>query len=253
MLLNDLMKDQGNVLFRWRSYLPLILIPAIILGARESGYFEASFGKTFEEIWDVFVVLVSLLGLGVRAAVIGYVPRGTSGRNTREQRADVLNTTGMYSLMRNPLYFGNFLILIGFALAVKVWWVVLIAAGAFAMYYERIIIAEETFLHQKFGEAYDAWMARTPAFFPYPRLWRRPELPFSLRNVLRREYHGFFLIVVLHTVIEMATDILGEKESFEKFVEEDIGWFYFLGFGVLVYLILRILHKFTRVLHIPGR
>lgn len=253
MFLNDLMKNQGSILFRWRSYLPLVLIPAVIFGATESGYFEREFGELFEEIWDVFAVAVSFFGLAVRAAVVGYTPRGTSGRNTRKQRADVLNTTGMYSLMRNPLYFGNFLILLGFALAVKVWWVVLLAVGAFALYYERIIIAEETFLHGKFGEVYSAWMNRTPAFFPNPWLWRRPDLPFSLRNVLRREYQGFFLIIVVHTIIEITTDLLGEHKSFQKFVQEDFAWFYFLGFGAAVYLTLRILHKYTRVLHVAGR
>ncbi|MGB8874133.1 MAG: hypothetical protein WCC75_12145, partial [Desulfobaccales bacterium] len=43
----------------------------------------------------------------------GLPPRGTSGRNTQGQVAETLNTTGIYSLVRNPLYLGNFLIWLG--------------------------------------------------------------------------------------------------------------------------------------------
>lgn len=240
-------------MFRWRSYLPLALIPAVFFGARESGYFENWFGEELEKAWDIFAVAVSFAGLAVRVAVSGYVPHGTSGRNTRHQRADSLNTTGLYSVTRNPLYLGNFLILLGFALAVKVWWVVFIAVVAFAFYYERIILTEEEFLYKKFGEDYTGGMERTPAFFPNLRLWRRPGLPFSLRTALRREYHGFYLIIVVQTAIEIATDFLGENESLQMFVEEDLKWVYFLSFGTLIYLVLRILHKQTRFFRVAGR
>lgn len=49
----------------------------------------------------------------------------------------------MYSIVRNPLYFGNLLIAIGLALLPGVWWLLLIVGLAFFIYYERIIAAEE--------------------------------------------------------------------------------------------------------------
>ena len=57
---------------------------------------------------------------------MGFAPRGTSGRNTLGQVAEVLNTSGMYSVVRNPLYLGNFVIWLGLALFIKVWWCILI-------------------------------------------------------------------------------------------------------------------------------
>ncbi|MEI3590430.1 MAG: hypothetical protein V8Q44_05920 [Alistipes ihumii] len=53
-------------------------------------------------------LLVSLFGLAIRIRTAGHTPDRTSGRNTAEgQVADEPNTTGIYSMMRNPLYVGD--------------------------------------------------------------------------------------------------------------------------------------------------
>ncbi len=44
-------------------------------------------------------------------------------------------------------------------------------------------------------------------FIPKPWRWW-PELPFSLRTELRREYNGLFSIVVAFTLIEPIDDVL---------------------------------------------
>ncbi|MGC9453013.1 MAG: methyltransferase family protein, partial [Oceanipulchritudo sp.] len=51
---------------------------------------------------------------------------GTSGRNTKQQVAYSLNTTGFYSVVRNPLYLGNFFMYLGIALFTHHWWLVLV-------------------------------------------------------------------------------------------------------------------------------
>ena len=54
------------------------------------------------------------------------------------------------------------------------------------------MFAEEQFLRGKFGQAYLDWAAGVPAFWPALGRWKSPEVGFSLRNVLKREYNGFF-------------------------------------------------------------
>ncbi|NLL27934.1 MAG: DUF1295 domain-containing protein [Bacteroidales bacterium] len=42
-----------------------------------------------------------------------FIPKGISGKNTEKQIADFLNTKGMYSIVRHPLYLGDFLMWLG--------------------------------------------------------------------------------------------------------------------------------------------
>ena len=198
-------------------------------------------------------LFLSFLGLFVRVMTVGFVPAGTSGRNARDQRAETLNTTGIYATVRNPLYLGNFLMLVGFVVAFKSLWFVLLTCLVFAVYYERIIFAEEAFLEEKFGERYRDWAACTPAFFPRPGLWSSPALTFSLRTVMKRENQGCFLIALVFAVIALAEHVLVEGRPPETWVREDLGWVIFLLAATLLYLVLRTLKKHTKLLRVAGR
>lgn len=253
MLLKHRLAAHGATLFRWRSLWPLLLIPLALGALTQSGVFEKLFGERVEEAWDVFCVLVAFTGLGIRVATVGFVPAGTSGRNTRSQRAAVLNTSGLYSVVRNPLYLGNTVILLGFALATKVWWFPVLTMAFALLYYERIIFAEEAYLQAKFGAAYRGWAAATPALVPKWGKWRRPDLPFSVRTALRREYTGFYVIVVTMTLIEAVGDVLGEGMTVMEWVRNDPQWPVFLGLGTAAYLSVRLVKKRTSWLAVPGR
>jgi protein-S-isoprenylcysteine O-methyltransferase Ste14 len=253
MLLKDRLAQQGNVLFRWRSYLPLALIPLMLVGLPQSGVLERVFGHAAEGAWDYFVSLLAFLGLGLRVATVGFVPAGTSGRNVHGQRADALNTTGLYSVVRNPLYLGNLMILIALALETMVWWIPPLAAVAGLLYYERIVYAEEAFLAKKYGKAYSDWAAVTPAFVPDLSLWRRPALPFCWRTALRREYHGLLVVVGGLTAIELLTDLVGEGETPGQWAAAESGWIYFFAAGLLLYAGLRAIRKRTSWLAVPDR
>lgn len=195
------MVEEGQWLFRWRSYLPLLLLPLIVLAVRHARYVHfndplAQYG------WESMCVVISVVGLLVRALAVGFAAPATSGRNTRSQRAASLNTTGMYSIVRHPLYLGNFLILEGFLLYLAVWWLALVGALVFWLYYERIMLAEEAFLESQFGETFVAWSTRTPAFVPYPPLWKHPDRPLCLRRMICNEYTTAMLLVLLFIVMQ---------------------------------------------------
>ena len=149
-----------------------------------------------------------------------------------------MNTTGIYSIVRHPLYLGNFVIWVGIVLFTRS---ILLAAFcflAFFIYYERIIIAEETFLSQKFGEAFAQWAEKTPMFIPRFKLWCRPAYPFSWRVVLTREYPGFFAITAAFTAIE----ILGDR-FYEGKWQLDWLWAAIFCVGLVVFVTLRTLKK----------
>jgi protein-S-isoprenylcysteine O-methyltransferase Ste14 len=236
MTLEKELARSGNFLFRWRGCLPILLTFPTLLAMRE---FDSRHGlHTLNQAWALFAMAVSFCGLGVRMLTVGYAARGTSGRNTRWQRASELNTTGMYSVARHPLYLGNFVIWLGIALFCQTWWLVVIFVLAFWLYYERIMLAEEAFLGEKFGDVYLDWANRTPAFMPAWRRWRRPERPFSLRRVLRREYSGFFAIIVCFFGLESYKQVVVHG----RLVLEP-HWVAIFLTGLLVYATLRTLKK----------
>jgi hypothetical protein len=191
---------------------------------------------------------ISFLGMLVRVLTIGYAPAKTSGRNTSSQLAVQLNTTGVYSIVRHPLYLGNYLIGLGIMLLLWVWWLPVIYTLLFWLYYERIMFAEEAFLNQQFGEAFRKWASVTPAFWPNFSLWRPADLPFSLRNAIGREYTSFFVVVIGHTGIEFFEYItLYHRLGWKPF------WIAFATSGTVIYIVLRELKRRTTVFDVPGR
>src|SRR5689334_21586787 len=83
-------------------------------------------------------------------------------------------TTGMYSLVRHPLYLGNYFLWLGVVLVSRVWWAPVLAILVFWLCYERIMFAEEAYLRQQFGDAFGEWAQRTPAVLPAFTHWRPP-------------------------------------------------------------------------------
>jgi len=246
MALKEEFVKTGNWLFRWRSYLPLLLIGILLMALRDSEY--PGHSEAFENYWEIFCLAISFLGLGIRIFTIGHAPKRTSGRNTREQVADTLNTAGIYSLVRHPLYLGNFLILLGISLFAGLSWLTLICILTFWLYYERIMFAEEEFLRNRFGKDYEEWANKTPAFIPKLSGWKTPTLPFLIKNVLRREYNGFFVIIVMFTMLEVAGDIFEEGK-----LELDLTWGLIFSVGFIVWIVLRTLKKKTNILSVVGR
>lgn len=248
MTLRKKLEKQGNWLFKWRSYLPLFILPVLFIALRESEYLERVFGDTIEDFYDVLCLLISFAGLAVRCITVGFVPAGTSGRNTKKQKAEVLNTKGMYSIVRHPLYLGNFFIFLGITLSIQVWWFTILFVLAFLIYYERIMFAEEEFLRGKFQDIYLQWAEKTPAFLPDIRNWKQPSIPFSFRNVLKREYTGFFIITASFFFLDIMTDFFTEGK-----LGLDLGWLILFTVGLIIYLALRTLKKKTKILDVDGR
>ena len=236
----------GTWLFKRRSYLPLLLTGLFLIALKDFRY--PRHNHALDQLWEFFCLGVSFLGLVVRALTIAHTPKGTSGRTTEKLVANVLNTTGMYSLVRHPLYLGNFLIWLGISLSVRSWCFALMAVLIFWLYCERIMFAEEEFLREKFGEAYVKWAGKTPAFLPRFKNYEPPHLPFSFKSILRKEYSGFFGIIALFTLLE----IIEERLAGGRFTL-DWYWAAFFIFGLVVYLILRMLKKSTSFLKVEGR
>ena len=109
------------------------------------------------------------LAVGASIAFLGVLVRGwAAGHIFKNQR---LATTGPYAHTRNPLYFGSFLIAVGFAIAGH-WSLLLAVAALFLLVYRPTIERERENIRARFPEAYADWEANVPAFVPRVTPWR---------------------------------------------------------------------------------
>ncbi|MCR4339617.1 MAG: isoprenylcysteine carboxylmethyltransferase family protein [Gemmatimonadaceae bacterium] len=197
--------------------------------------------------WELLCLAVALLGVGIRVVTVGHVPGGTSGRRTRSIGTDALNTTGLYSVVRHPLYLGNYLMWLGPAMVVRSWGIAVVVSLAFWLYYERIMLAEEEFLRLRFGEQFEAWASNTPAFIPKHTGWRPWGLSFSLCTAVKREASGLFALMSAFTAIEAGSDFAATGR-----IDFDPLWTVLFVTAATIYLAV-IAARHTRLLHCHDR
>jgi len=243
MALREELERSGAWLFRYRSWVPpVVLVLLIVAGA--GGDDPAGLSP----VGTAIGLCVAGVGLLLRAWVIGHAPSGTSGKNRALQVADSLSTTGPYSLVRHPLYLANYLLWIGPALALGIWWPPVLVSLLFALYYERIMFVEEEFLRRTFGPRYLTWAAQTPAFVPRFSCWQPAALRFSLRTVLRQEYYAWFSTVALFVLLEVGIRFVDTGR-----LALSRPWIGLLLVTAVVASVLRTLQRYTKVLHVEGR
>lgn len=236
MALKEEFEKQGNWLFRHRSILPIVilfiaLVVFIQTITQNRNSLVCSLG------FELTCLFIGLFGLAIRIYTVGHTPKNTSGRNTHEgQVADTLNTTGIYSIVRHPLYLGNFLMWLGPALLTENLWFIIVFILSYWVYYERIMFAEEQFLARKFGEVYTKWADSVPAFIPKFRPFSKPHFPFSIKKVLKKEKNGLFALFFIFMVFDFIGEWLKDHTHFN----------YFITIGCIVTLILYCVLKFIK-------
>lgn len=103
---------------------------------------------------------VALAGVLIRAWASGHI-----NKNER------LATSGPYAHTRNPLYFGSFLIAVGFALAAH-WSLIVVVVTFFILIYYPTMQREVANIYYRFPDAYTSYSVNVPLFFPRPTPWR---------------------------------------------------------------------------------
>jgi protein-S-isoprenylcysteine O-methyltransferase Ste14 len=247
MALLHSMEESGKWLFKYRGQLPLVLFALAIPAIKFNTYSWIT--DDLYIILTVLAIFISFLGLVIRAITIGITPKGTSGRNTKEQVAEVLNSKGIYSVIRHPLYLGNFLMWLGIVVFSFNLWFLFSFCLLYWLYYERIMFAEERFLERKFGQTYIDWSLKIPAFVPSFKNYITSEMDFSLKAVLRREYSGVLATLIAFNFIIFVRQYF-HPGSFN--FSEDL--LIKINLPILLLVgILKLLKKFTHVLSDSNR
>lgn len=239
-------EKSGNWLFRRRGQMPVLLFIIAVPAIYGTDY--ASMKPLEVSAFNYSAYILSLTGLLIRAYTIGTTSKGTSGRNTRQQVAEQLNVSGIYSMVRHPLYLGNYLMWIGIVVFTKNFSFIIAVSLLYWLYYERIMFAEERFLERKFGQQYLDWSQMVPAFLPKFSGYTRSDIPFSFKSILRREYSGGLAMVTGFVFVEL---IINYRLWETWYLSKKFIWVF--AAAIAVTLVLRSLKHYTRLLDEEGR
>jgi protein-S-isoprenylcysteine O-methyltransferase Ste14 len=197
-----MMVKLGNFFFRFRTTIsPLLLLLLFVPG-------PAVLSDSF--VAAVAGLVVASLGQIIRAATIGleYIVRGGRGHRVY---ADHLVTEGLFKHSRNPLYVGKFFMVLGLGVASNRWPALLAVCAAYSFMYQAVVLAEEAYLREKFGAAFDEYCKRTPRW--WPRLAGLSAtfsgFEFNWKRVFTKEYSaplGWVLPIVLIGLYNMSAE-----------------------------------------------
>lgn len=119
----------------------------------------------------------------------------------------LLATTGLFSIVRNPLYVGSFLASVGVAMMTASITALALVVLAFCLYYRVTVQREEDRLQTEFGDCYREYTHRVPRWIPDPTLWNEPgEItmrPFFLRQAALDASMFLVLIPFLELLCEL--------------------------------------------------
>lgn len=175
-----------------------IYIYIVVLGAALIAWLTGRVGPfhdaTANCVWFWVSLFIASLGAFIRIITSGHAANGTSSKPKVQAEAAELNTTGPYSLVRNPLYVGRILNYTGMAMLSGSWEFAVLTYLISVLIYERVAVYEEEFLRGKFGKAHADWAAHTPFLLPRLSGWVKPKYAFWWKRMVWREQHKLFLL-----------------------------------------------------------
>jgi protein-S-isoprenylcysteine O-methyltransferase Ste14 len=175
----------GKFLFKYRSFTPLPLILLTFIFFRP---------VSAAPLWTMIGLAIAFLGEAIRSFSVGFAGSGTSGRESF-LKADSLNTTGLYSLARNPLYWGNMLIFAGLLVAFANPWAPALFVVFLFLQYHFIVLAEESYLREQHGRVYQEYCGRVRRWLPRFAGWTPPAGRFDWKKVLFKENDSCFNLI----------------------------------------------------------
>src|SRR4029453_1180436 len=189
----------GAWLFRHRTLIavPVALLILVVPAAQPAGMLPVLAGA-----------MMVAFGEAVRLWAVHHI--GAISR-TRSDRLGPLIDSGPFARVRNPLYLGNILLWVGFALSARLLWLAPVAVILLAFEYHAIVRWEETLLAMRLGDAYRDYSTRVPQWIPrlggshssavrnndsLPRLFSWRETLYSERGTLIAIAAGYGLLAL---------------------------------------------------------
>lgn len=144
----------GAWLFQRRGWLPWLLAAPLI----------APYGVQCDPVANLCAAVPFLVfGETVRLISVGFAGRAV---RAEADRLRPIVTTGPYRVVRNPLYIGNLVLLVGVLLLLGRWRLAPALSVLAAVYYHITVLWEEYMLRHLFGDEYAAYSERVRRWLP---------------------------------------------------------------------------------------
>ncbi|MCP4156277.1 MAG: hypothetical protein GY757_51665 [bacterium] len=221
----------GNFLFEHRSFTPVPLIILVVVLFRPVDLGEMN------PLVNSIGIVISILGELIRIMAVGYSFAGTSGRESY-LRADNLNSTGIYSIVRNPLYIGNFFIFSGLVVVFSNVWAILVFAFFLILQYYFVVLAEENYLKGEYSKDYEDYCNRVRRIIPVIGKYRKNQNPFNLRKVIFKENDSVFNLLVIYLLV-----LLYKERVFSGAIINSTLYSICGGILVAAYILVKIIKK----------
>ena len=159
--------------------------------------------EILDKIFDAVGMGVVLFGFLFRISARGYKAENSLEGNN-------LVAEGPYSLVRNPMYFGTFLIGIGAITVLFNWWAFPLFFIIFLLIYIPQIHREEEALYRQFGDKYMSYSKKIPKYFPHIHSFLKLDfidyLPLKWRWI-KKEFISLLAVISVTIAIETWEDV----------------------------------------------
>lgn len=144
---------------------PLLALAAVVFGLLLDGLFPAYVLTVLLPLNERVPIGGVLIALGlalVVAANLSFRKAGTHAEPWKPSTA--LVTEGIFRFVRNPMYVGGTILLIGLAILLASDWMIVTTIVMTLIIHVGVVRREERYLEGKFGEAYRRYCARVPRY-----------------------------------------------------------------------------------------
>jgi protein-S-isoprenylcysteine O-methyltransferase Ste14 len=130
-------------------------------------------------------------------------------------KMDKLTTSGPYAFVRNPLYLGTAMIMLGVAVVLNIYPLGGVFFAVAAIVYYRTIRSEERMLTKKFGEDFLDYLRHVPAMIPRLTPYTKGEKwPFSRQRLWESREHKILIWLAIAVIAFLLKETLWvERQS----------------------------------------
>ncbi len=148
----------------WVFRIVVVVIVFFFVQSDPTSYSQMYWGPSYSMTLDVVGLLLIVAGIAIAFWARFYLGRNWGMPMSHKENPELV-TTGPYAYIRNPIYTGILLAMLGSGWVLGVWWF-LVAACAL-VYFLYASLQEEKIMTATFPAAYPAYKARTKMLIPW--------------------------------------------------------------------------------------